>query len=287
MTTEPFVSVLMTSYNREKYIAFAIESVLASTYKNFELLVVDDRSTDGTVDIVRKFEAQDSRVRLIINEKNLGDYPNRNCAASHANGEWLKYVDSDDYIYPTGLQVLVDMMEKFPEAGYGLCSIPQFIDSPFPICLSPREAYTQNYFHKPIFSKAPLSSIIRKSAWEAVGEFSPEKMTSDMDMWHRLAIRYTVVLMPLGIVWYRVHGEQEIADRDRVPIDYQIRYEAVTRRMLSDPDVPLSRDEKKAIAKRFAHANRKQAVKLILKGNLNDARKLIRNASDFRNSRVV
>ncbi|MGN6475677.1 MAG: glycosyltransferase family 2 protein, partial [Flavipsychrobacter sp.] len=141
----PLVSVLMTSYCREKYIANAIESVLASTYVNFELIIVDDGSTDKTVEIAQSYAAKDKRIKFFVNEKNLGDYPNRNRAASLASGKYLKYVDSDDYIYPHGLQVLVSMMEANPEAGWGLCSLIQDIRQPFPLLLSPKEAYEYNY----------------------------------------------------------------------------------------------------------------------------------------------
>ena len=81
---DPLVSLLMTAFNREKYIAEAIESVLASTYTNFELIVVDDCSKDATVEIARKYEKQDERIKVYINEINLGQFPNRNKAAEYA-----------------------------------------------------------------------------------------------------------------------------------------------------------------------------------------------------------
>ena len=90
----PLVSVLMTAYNREKYIAEAIESVLASTYSNLELIIVDDCSKDNTLQIATNYQAKDDRIKVYKNEKNLGDYPNRNKAASYAKGKYLKYVDS-------------------------------------------------------------------------------------------------------------------------------------------------------------------------------------------------
>jgi glycosyltransferase involved in cell wall biosynthesis len=132
----PTVSVLMTAYNRAKYIGVAIESVLASTFRDFELVVVDDGSTDGTQNIVKGCAARDSRIRFHQNDTNLGDCRNR--AASLARGKWLKYVASDDYIYPHGLEVLVSTMQRFPEAGYGLCSFPALPNTPYPVRLSPR-----------------------------------------------------------------------------------------------------------------------------------------------------
>src|SRR5258708_25007423 len=92
----PTASVLLTAYNREQYIAQSIESVLGQSWGDFELLVVDDRSTDGTLDIARRYERLDSRVRVIANETNRGQFANRNYAASLARAPFLKFHASDD-----------------------------------------------------------------------------------------------------------------------------------------------------------------------------------------------
>src|SRR5918993_1638629 len=120
----PLVSVLMTAYNREKYIGEAIESVLSSTYTNFELIITDDCSNDRTVPIAKEYADKDGRVKVFVNEKNLGDYKNRNQAASYARGKYIKYLDSDDMMYPYTLQIMVGFMEQFPDAGFGLCTVP-------------------------------------------------------------------------------------------------------------------------------------------------------------------
>ena len=112
----------MTAFNRENYISEAINSVLASSYKNFELIIVDDCSKDGTVAIAKNFQIRDARIKIFTNEKNLGDYKNRNIAASFATGKYLKYLDSDDVIYPWGLSAMVYCMETHPTAMLGLSS---------------------------------------------------------------------------------------------------------------------------------------------------------------------
>lgn len=210
MLNKPLVSVLMTCYNRQSYIATAIESVLASTYSNFELIIVDDRSTDQTVGIVNQFAAKDERIKVRLNERNLGDYPNRNRAASFATGKYVKYVDSDDYIYPNGLEIMVRSMERFPEAGFGLCSLKADTEKPFPFMLYSKEAYQYHFFGPGLFHKGPLDAIFLKSAFDEMGGFKEQRMISDTDMWHRMALRYPVVLMPNGIVWQRRHPEQEL-----------------------------------------------------------------------------
>lgn len=258
MTTTPLVSVLMTSYNREKYIGQAIVSVLASTYDNWELIVVDDRSKDGTVAIAQKFAAEDPRIKVFVNEENLGDYPNRNKAASHATGKYLKYVDADDYIYPHGLGVLVAMMEQFPDAGFGLCSLEQDVARPFPFQLSPRAAYEYHYLGPGLFHKAPLSSMIKKSAFDQVNGFAPIRMAGDFEMWHRLGRQFPVVLMPQGVVWYREHGEQEMNHYSQ----FHATYIETSLRYLQDENCPLDKAQVDQILK----GEKDQLVREMMKG---------------------
>jgi len=239
----PLVSVIMTCYNREKYISEAIESVLNSTYKNFELIICDDGSTDRTVEIAQHYAILDKRIRLYVNDHNLGQFQNRNYAASLASGKYLKYVDSDDLIYPTGLEVLVSMMENYPEAGYGLCSLEQDKDRIFPFLLSPKEAYERHFIHKiPLFHKAPLSSIIKVNTFQSVGGFSNTYGEGDYDLWLNLSASYNVLLMPEGVVWYREHDDQIDSERKKHKV-LQFRYFLVTIKYLSEK-CPLNKEDR-------------------------------------------
>jgi glycosyltransferase involved in cell wall biosynthesis len=260
---QPLVSVLMTTYNREKYLSEAIDSVLASTYANFELIIVDDGSTDKTIDIAGEYLAKDARIKFYRNRSNLGDYPNRNMAASYATGTYLKYVDADDYIYPWGLALLVEMMEQFPGAGWGLCSLDQYVKKPFPFELTPKEAYEYHYRGPGLFHKAPLSSIIRRNVFEKAGGFSPQRMVGDNEMWHRLALQYNVLLMPQGIVWYREHDQQEINDYH----EYKVAYERISVSYLNNPGCPLDRHAVDSILRQKRRNNMVQLIKSILKFN--------------------
>ena len=236
----PLVSVLMTAYNRENYIAEAIESVLASDYKNFELIVVDDASSDSTVEIVRRYADSHNCVRLEVNEKNLSDYPNRNQAASLASGKYLKYLDSDDAIYPYALSAMVDWMEQFPQAGLGLCTYA-FKQHKHPVILSPTEAYMLDFSGHDLFGRAPGSSIIRtKEFWDA-GGFSGLNQMGDLEMWLKLARSTHVLTMPGHLVWSRVHVSQE-QNYDSVAEKAGLRAR-LRRGALHHPDCPLSGDE--------------------------------------------
>lgn len=249
MKKEPLVSVLMTTYNREKYLAAAIESVMASTYQNWELLVVDDQSKDKSVEIAQEYSKKDPRIKSIINKKNLGDYPNRNMAASLAKGVYLKYVDADDMIYPRGLEILVNGMAKFPEASWGLASLPQDKFKMFPFLLSGEDAYKRHYFEQQLFHKAPLSAIIKKDFFDKVGGFTGRRYLGDFEMWHLLANNSPVVLMQQGVVWYREHEDQEM-QHNRTDFTVPFKYVKCSEEMLLRDDCPLNvKDKKHALDK--------------------------------------
>ncbi|HEY0783647.1 MAG TPA: glycosyltransferase family A protein, partial [Thermoanaerobaculia bacterium] len=138
MTRQPRISVLVTSYNREDTIADSIESVLASTFGDFEVLVTDNRSTDGTVAVAERIAKRDRRVRVVVNEANLGQFGNRNRAAELARAPFLKYHDSDDLMYPHCLAVMVPMLLSQPRAAFGLSCGNAWPGGPCPMLLTPR-----------------------------------------------------------------------------------------------------------------------------------------------------
>ena len=105
------VSIIMPSYNTGKYIAETIESVLAQTYKNWELIIVDDCSTDNTDKVVERFLA-DGRIRYLKNPHNSGAAISRNRALREAKGKWIAFLDSDDLWMPEKLMWQIKFMKK-------------------------------------------------------------------------------------------------------------------------------------------------------------------------------
>lgn len=108
MKTEGLVSIIMPSYNTAEYINDSVNSVIAQTYQNWELIIVDDCSTDNTDEIVVFFS--DSRIRYIKNEKNCGAAYSRNRALREAKGKWIAFLDSDDIWLPEKLEKQIDFM---------------------------------------------------------------------------------------------------------------------------------------------------------------------------------
>lgn len=254
----PLVSVLMTAYNRAQYIAASIESVLASTYTNFELIIVDDCSTDDTVAIAKNYAQKDSRLKLFVNKENLGDYPNRNKAAAHATGKYIKYLDSDDLIYAHGLEVMVTAMEEFPTAGFGLSAISDAAHS-YPHCINMHTAYLEHFGAYGHFGRAPGSSIILKKAFDQVGGFSGKRMIGDNELWFTLGRYYPLVKLPRDLVWDRVHDSQE--SKSEYATAYETLRKEVMNAALAHADCPLNAAEIEAITK----AEKRKSIKQIIR----------------------
>lgn len=104
------VSIIMPSWNTENYIAETIQSVINQTYKNWELLIVDDCSTDNTDEVVASFH--DDRIKYFHNDKNSGAALTRNKALREAKGEWIAFLDSDDLWKPEKLEHQIDFMKR-------------------------------------------------------------------------------------------------------------------------------------------------------------------------------
>lgn len=208
INNEPLVSVLMTSYNREKYIGAAIESVLLSTYKNFELIICDDDSSDKTVEKARTY-LKDNRVKIYKNQKNLGQFANRNKAAFYAKGKYLKYVDSDDIMYEHSLKLMVNIMESFPDCGLGFSHTIGNSKWVLPHKYAPKEIYVEHYFGGGILFSGPIGTIIKRDAFNTVGGFDFFGMPSDNHFSLKIAARFPVVSMYRDLIWWRNHDDQE------------------------------------------------------------------------------
>ena len=111
MDTTPLISIIVPVYNVEKYLSRCIESILSQSYKNLELILVDDGSTDLSYEICKKYKAEDNRV-IITNQKNAGSSVARNTGLSYAKGEFIGFVDSDDWVLPNMFDVMISKALK-------------------------------------------------------------------------------------------------------------------------------------------------------------------------------
>lgn len=259
----PLVSVLMTAYNREQFIAQAIESVLSSSFVDFEFIIIDDNSTDKTFEIIQNYKLRDNRIQTFKNSINLGDYQNRNHAASFATGKYIKFVDSDDVIYSHGLQIMVETMEKFPTAAYGLSSVAE-ISKPLPQLLNPHDAYFEHFYGYGHFYRSPASAIIKREVFEQIGGFTIKKYFGDMDMWFLISQSYPMVKFQRDLVWDRVHDVSESKYESMDASNISIRSEIINF-YLFHPSCPLHQEEVFKIKNRLKRNASFLWVKKILK----------------------
>ena len=114
-TKKPLVSVVMPVYNPGKYLVDAIDSILSQTFSNFEFIIVDDASTDGSWKIIKSFAKKDSRIIAFKNKINLGVSLTSNIAISQARGKYIARMDSDDVSTLDRLQKQVDFLKQHPD----------------------------------------------------------------------------------------------------------------------------------------------------------------------------
>ncbi|MFC1979982.1 glycosyltransferase [Chloroflexota bacterium] len=113
----PKVSVILLSYNHEKYLTKAIESILGQTFKDFELIVIDDFSKDASAKIINDYAQKDNRIRCLFHESNQGIAKSLNEGISISGGEYIAYADSDDIWEKERLEVGVEIMDRSPDVG--------------------------------------------------------------------------------------------------------------------------------------------------------------------------
>jgi glycosyltransferase involved in cell wall biosynthesis len=238
-TDLPLVSILMTAYNREKYIVEAIESVIAQTYSNWELIIVDDSSSDKTVAIANEFVNKDSRITITQNPQNLGDYPNRNRAANFANGKYIMYLDSDDSFLPNAIEYVISVFSVFKDSQFA--TLYQYNDIDRPIEYSSEKIIQTHFFKRSILHIGPGGTVITNDLFNKIGGFTTlYGPASDMYYNIKVASNSKVILMPFKYLNYRIHEGQEINNHFSYLYNGYLYFQDI----MSLPELPLSNEEK-------------------------------------------
>ena len=168
---KPLVSVVIPVFNGEQYLAATIESVLAQTYHPLEVIVVDDGSTDGSADIVKRYQ----EVRY-FHQPNRGVAAARNVGISRARGEFIAPLDQDDVWYPDAVEVMADALLGHPEAGYVIAR-QEFVLEPG-VTKPPWLKGELLRGDHPAFN--PGGVMIRKAVLEALGGFDATSLPQAM-----------------------------------------------------------------------------------------------------------
>lgn len=145
------VSVIITSYNYEQYIQDAVKSVLNQTFTDFELIIIDDSSTDNSVEIIKQIK--DSRVKFIQNDKNYGLKYSVQKALELAQGEWIAFLESDDLWVPETLETRLNYAEKYSDVGIIFNDVEEFGDEEWLKAVKNNFIRTRNILNKIKFPK--------------------------------------------------------------------------------------------------------------------------------------
>jgi len=202
----PEISVIMPVYNGEKYLKDAIESVLNQTYTDFELIILNDKSTDSTKEIILSFQRKDSRIVFIDRENNVGPATLRNEGFDVAKGKFIALLDADDLAMPTRFEKQIQALKSNPEIG---------------VCGSWFTTFGENHkdkvikhpkFHDEIKVSFLVDCTIGNSTAffrkEILGEIRYDKdyvPVEDFHLWSRLIVKTNFYIVQESLVMYRIH----------------------------------------------------------------------------------
>lgn len=278
----PKVSVVVPVFNGEKYIAAAIESVLDQNYKDFEIIVVDDGSTDATEKIVRQFSGSLSYHR----QENRGAGTARNLGVSLAQGDWIAFLDADDVWYPHKLAVQMENIETYPEVAFFYSDMDQ-IDEEGRLgqqrFLSAKLDYRKgSRLIAVLFNNQPFpypsTVLLRKDVFLEAGGFNPlfrGKYLEDLEFPARVKRISSMYFFPKSLVKYRVYNSHRTTDTSGWEWNWPILWGCLSEIYKDRPEMePVL----KAFLTDYARHFTRQGKHYLREGNYEAARRYFRLA---------
>jgi len=216
------ISVVIPSYNHEKFIAEAIQSVLDQTYQNFEIIIVDDGSTDGSIEQIRTFS--DPRIKLILHKKNRGAAVAMRTALERAKGEYIAVLSSDDMFLPDKLEKQVKFLDENPQYGAVFSYVEIIDEHGYPFTNQNHYYYKKfeqqnrdryqwlNHFFYHGNALCHPSVLIRKSCYDKIGLYDERfAQLPDFDFWIRFCLKYELYIIPEKLVKFRIRSDEKNA----------------------------------------------------------------------------
>lgn len=215
------VSVVLTSYQHARYLRKAIDSVLAQTLKDVEIVAIDDASTDESAGILQEYA---DRIRVVVHAQNRGTYASLNEGIELTSAPYIAILNSDDVWLPTKLEKQVAVIEGDTRVGLVHTGV-QFIDAegatiagnPLGVRFhpNPQGDLLQDLLTRNLFITS--SVLFRRECIARCGRFAEHLFgMGDWDMWLRIAMHYSVGYVPEALTLYRVHGQNTMYQRQRM-----------------------------------------------------------------------
>ena len=277
----PLVSVVIPTYNGAKYLPQALDSVLAQTYRPYEIVVVDDGSKDNTRAVLQPYLTQISYVY----QDNRGEPAARNTGIRNSKGEFIAFLDADDLWHPRKLELQMNCFRQHPEYGLVYCLMQTFMGEPLPEfdrmeappSAVPTGRIFSQLFWKPAF--APSAVLFRKSCIDSAGLFDEHFFIGcDYQMWLRMARHVQIGCVPQPLTLYRLHPGSLSAGLGRAlqnGIPWEIKVLQSVFSLYPESERELGRG---LIRRRFGKAYFDLAANLLAEGKYKEARKLMRTA---------
>ena len=240
MNANVLISVVLPVYNGEKYIKDAVDSILEQTYGEFELIVLNDGSSDRTPQILEQF--RDSRIRL-VHQPNQGLVQTLNKGMAMAQGELIARMDADDISHPSRFQRQKAFLEANPEVGvvssFYFEIFGNRIQKPLPLPVSDAQIRSWMFIGNPLSHPA---AMMRRAAVQAMDTLYREefKHCEDFDLWERMALTTKLANIPEGLLYYRNHDSNISEVNARTTNDGRV---AVIRRLLMRYGLERSAEE--------------------------------------------
>lgn len=197
------ISIVLPIYNGEKYMCQSIESIIAQTYKNWELIIVDDGSTDNTTSIAQKYEANDVRIHFYKNPQNLRLPRTLNRGFSFAKGDYLTWTSDDNYYYPRALEIMLKaLQDKQRDFAFASCDVINS-DGKIVECIM-----VNDHAQKAIVGSNPVGAcfLYSRKVYDTIGEYDSDlTLVEDFDYWQRICTCFSPVCIPEKLYAYRIH----------------------------------------------------------------------------------
>lgn len=231
----PLVSIVIPVYNAEAFIEETVQSVLKQTYTNIEVIIVNDGSTDSSLEKVQAF-ASDGRV-TVLGQTNAGVAVARNKGLNHASGKYIAFLDSDDVWLPNFLQKRIDVLEEQHEVGM-ITSNMQFIDAKSSLLGVIEKGLDGKAFRRVIefeqgYGTCPSNFLTRKSLVETVGGFN-QSLSNVADKLFVLEISQltSVMNIPEVTLYYRIHANNMHSNLSLMIADYKRYLSIISEKQL-------------------------------------------------------
>lgn len=201
-------SIIIPLYNKQAYVRKALESVIAQTYENFECIIVDDGSTDGSLDMVQEVKSQEPRAKSvrIISQQNAGVAAARNNGVAKSHGEYVCFLDADDWWEPTWLEEMDKLIREYPDAGLYATNYVYYKPGKTHVALNIERGYMnypEAYLYDLTMPVTSITTCMPRRVFDEMGGFPLGiKLGEDFLLWAKTALHYKVAFCEKPLAYY-------------------------------------------------------------------------------------